>query len=234
MTAHDILVFTTGNTEQLKLLRRSCFDHGIDLKTYGENTIWCGHGDTKIVQACEFLKRATQPYALFVDGHDSVFVDTLNGIWSTYAKSRYYAHVLISGERNCWPDASLSKQLSRRLGSLGKYPYPNAGGWMGPRELLIYALDIMVPWAQKTWPDDDQRCWHQLCLERPGLHISVDDHGMIFSTLHGATHAEKSGYCTRQSHHLARIYHFNGRSGINGQAEEFYDAFVHQRQLREI
>ncbi|MDD1678313.1 MAG: hypothetical protein LUO93_03910, partial [Methanomicrobiales archaeon] len=110
----DLLVFTCDYPNppaDITLLRRSCELQDINLATYGEGD-WPGYALGKIVAAREFLLAREEPFAMFVDGRDSLILDKADHILDQY--QRIGSQIVIAGEKTCWPDANLGTH----------YPFP--------------------------------------------------------------------------------------------------------------
>lgn len=216
---NNLLVFTCNYavpSADTTLLRRSCDLNNIPLQTYGDGQSWPGYAQGKIIEARKFLETREEPYAMFVDGRDTIILDSADAILERY--QRIGSMILVSGEKTCWPDVDIAPQ----------YPYPpapfhnspwrfiNAGGWIGERLALIKALDrIQGAEYPIRWPDDDQRCWTELYLRdswaRPLMR--VDAGCQIFQCMGGvASHELGPTGENLVTHALPKVLHFNGRT----------------------
>lgn len=216
----NLCVFTTVESEQsAALLRRSCERVNIDLQLYGTGN-WKGYADGKIRGALEFLRTRTEYICMFVDGHDSFLLNGEEEILDVF-QSRL-ASIVISCEKTCWPDASLG---SSYLSTIPPTPwqYPNAGGWIGTRAALVRALDKMSGFAD-TWPGDDQRCWHEYCLNWHRI-VDRDTCCQIFQTMGGTGEMYDDG-TNIVTYTKPMVWHFNGRTPGR---EEWYQKLTGDR-----
>jgi len=212
---NDLLVFTCnyGDLTQTALLRRSCELVNIDLQIFGGGG-WPGYRQGKLVRAIDFLKTRTEPFALYTDGHDSIVLHDAAVILDKF--QRIGTSIVVSAEKNCWPDARLA----------GHYPYPqlpfhnspwkfiNAGGWMGNRLALIEFLSVADTYNGDNL-EDDQRCWTDAFLYnhawRPLIH--VDAGCRIFQTMGGVGGHELGPNGENLiTHQFPSVLHFNGRT----------------------
>lgn len=216
----DLTVFTSNFSTpaaDMSHLRRSCEINGIDLQTYGEGLAWPGYVGGKIVAALEYLKTVKTPYAMFVDSRDSLIFGTEQQIIDLYHETTYHqASTLISGERTCWPDDSISKVYDYIN---EEWRFPNAGGWIGVTAILKDQLEHMIDIGKKRgFGDDDQRHWHGL-FEDQAPFLSVDGGCNLFQCMGGENHTV---YIERGSNYgkpynavtggLPLVLHFNGRT----------------------
>jgi len=208
----DLTVFTCNYSTppaDISNLEQSCKLNNINLQTYGAGKSWPGYAQGKIVGALEFVRQCTTPYVMFVDGRDSLILRNELYILNHYRDICTDGNVLISGELTCWPDASLAPLFGNQVGG---WKYPNAGGWMGRRERVEFVLAHMVDGKfHNEWPEDDQRCWHELYKSTMMEYLTVDYRCRVFQTMSGHQHV--ATYCfNRETSTFPSVLHFNGRT----------------------
>lgn len=190
----DLCVFTANPD---RLLLESGHRVGIDIVSYPADP-WRSFIHGKTILGAEFLKTRAEPFAMWVDGYDSLILKS-----ETEIISRLNAPVLISAERNCFPDFARAAEFP----DTSHLPtFVCAGGYIGRREDLIAALETVAAIAKDG---DDQRAWTEAYLSGavPGLMI---DHWRRIFCSEGDGDTAGADPATR---------HWNGR--VPGR-EEFY------------
>ena len=189
----SLLVYTAaydGQHDQLDLLRHSCDRVGIDLHRYGSGG-YPGWAIAKLDHGIEFLKSRTEDIAMWVDGFDSLVLHGQNEIVNRFRELD--ATAVIAAERSCWPDPKLSSYFPPSLGN----EFPNAGGYIGYRDMLIQTL-LMV--RARTDGENDQEGWCRTFAS--GMrHVKIDNHSHIFQCMNSPVMNEDP--CVR---------HWNGKS----------------------
>lgn len=153
------------------LLVESAERNGIALKSYSPR--WRGHVDGKLREGVKFLLAQPEPYAMFVDGHDSLILKPEDEILARLAALG--SPLLIAAERNCWPDEEAAD----------KYPedpdprFLNSGGYIGTRAELLTAMHTAILWSDG---EDDQRAWTRAYLGG-ALNIQIDHGRRIFQSM---------------------------------------------------
>lgn len=198
----DLCVFTTGT--DLDLLRQSCVDVGIALQTY-EVHPHKGYTSTKIDGAIKFLKSRTEPYVMWVDGHDSLVLKPESDIFDRLGECDNSC--LISAEMTCWPDSDLAELYSLSFRCVPRYI--NAGGYIGPRSVIIQTLETILAGALT---EDDQREWTRAYLAGLIPNVGIDHARLIFASIGDGEAALHADSCVK---------HWNGR--VPGR-QEYYDA----------
>lgn len=140
----DLLVFTANPDS---LLLESARRVGIEVASYTPNP-WKDYANGKTRCGADFLRTRTEPFAMWTDGYDSLILKPEADILS-----RLTAPVLISAERNCFPDSHRAEEFPD-AGTLPRFLC--AGGYIGRREELIAALEVVLSMATTG---DDQRAW---------------------------------------------------------------------------
>lgn len=212
----DLLVFTCDYPSppaDISLLRRSCELYDIELATYGQDRNWPGYARGKITDAMLFLKDRDEPFAMFVDGRDTIIVNNTDTILQTY--QRIGSEIVIAGEKTCWPDAALGTHypFPRPPYHNSPWRYINAGGWIGERRTLVMALECAADYAG-TWPNDDQRMWTEIFLYNGWRNrITIDAGCQIFQCMGGVgSHELGPGGENLVTHTYPKVLHFNGRT----------------------
>lgn len=185
-------MFTYGS--ELGLLQQSCDRVGIILQTFDKK--WTDYVDIKVRSALEFLATRSEDYVMWVDGNDSLVLKPEEEILARF--KLLDVGVLLAAEANCWPDAEEAKRY--REVPPGMPRFLNAGGWIGRRQDVVTALNLVL---REAVGGDDQRAWTKAflagCLPDCGI-----DHGRwIFSS-------EGDGEATKNADPCVR--HFNGRT----------------------
>ena len=145
------------------------------------------HGKTRL--GSEFLRARAEPFAMWLDGYDSLILKSEAEILA-----RLSAPVLISAERNCFPDPERAAEFPD-TGTLPRFPC--AGGYIGRREELIAAMEIVLSMATTG---DDQRAWTAAYLAGAVPGLAIDHERRIFHSMGDGEPVGDS--CT---------VHFNGR-----------------------
>lgn len=197
----ELLVFTCGHDSRLGLLRESCEAVGATLEAYSPEP-WPGYVSGKLKAGVRFLQDRTEPFAMFVDGHDSLLLQPPAEIMG---RLRAMGNpVLISGERNCWPDVELATQYKH---DMPNKLFLNSGGYIGPRAELMTMMHYVIAEAEG---EDDQRAWTKAYLAGRLPSVQIDHIRWIFASMGDGDDAVRSKSC---------VAHFNGR--VPGR-EEFW------------
>jgi hypothetical protein len=153
------------------LLVESAERNGITLKSYTPH--WRGHVDGKLREGVKFLSAQPEPYAMFVDGYDSLILKPEAEILARLAALG--SPLLIAAERTCWPDEEVADQYP-------DVPAPrflNSGGYIGTRAEMLTAMHTAILWASG---EDDQRAWTRAYLGG-ALNIQIDHGRRIFQSM---------------------------------------------------
>ena len=161
---------------------------GIDIVSYTPNP-WKDYVNGKLRCGAGFLRGRTEPFAMWLDGYDSLILKSEAEILA-----RLSAPVLISAERNCFPDPERAAEFPD-TGTLPRFPC--AGGYIGRREELIAAMEIVLSMATTG---DDQRAWTAAYLAGAVPGLAIDHERRIFHSMGDGEPVGDS--CT---------VHFNGR-----------------------
>lgn len=178
------LHFITVGTNRDKAYRlvESCKIHGIDITIAGGGEDWKGgdmsspggaHKITLLRKAIDHLP--SNDIVVFSDGYDS-FLTNAENIKDMIA-SRYLgfgSDIVFSGEKTCWPDASISDQYDTE----GDYRYLNSGGFIGSVEGIKDLIDSIGDYADS---DDDQLLYTKAFLSKQH-DIKIDVEGYLFQT----------------------------------------------------
>ena len=213
----DLLIFTCNYKEptiDLRLLRRSCELYDIELATYGDDVDWPGHKRGKIIDAAAFLSTRPEPFAMFVDGRDTIVLDRAERILDTYQKIG--SEIVIAAEKTCWPNAELWTHYPypRPPFQTSPWRYINSGGWIGERGALMNALYTAADYDGELWNEDDQMCWTDWFLRAGGRNHCVIDAGCQIFQCIGGTAGHEIGPTGENliTHTQPKVLHFNGRA----------------------
>ena len=167
----DLLVFSADPD---RLLIESATRVGIAVKSYISNP-WIGWTSGKLKDGIAFLSQQSEPYALWVDGHDSLILKPEDEIMRFVPESG----VLVAAEKNCWPDNAIAGKydlVNRSQRRLDDPQYLNAGGYCGRRDELIRTMRFVLELANGD--ENDQAAWAQAFLA--GTEITIDHQRHIF------------------------------------------------------
>lgn len=188
-------------------LRDSCARFGYTLGGYGFGTPWPGYSEGKIVRAIPYLESRHEEFVLFADGSDTVLVRDPKDLLAE-ADNRT---VLISAEKDCFPLQHLAPKFHQ---SDSGYNYPNAGGYVGRREIVLLVLKVL---AKFYGHGEDQARWIEyISEETPHPIVRIDNWCKVFQTMSGGASGDvnlvdgrwtnvRTGTCPY-------LIHFNGRS----------------------
>ena len=128
---------------------------------------------------------------MWIDGHDSLILKGEAEIMSRFVSLG--CRVLVSGERNCWPDSEKHVHFPEHEGPR----YPCAGGFMGYREDVIAAMQTAL---RLTSGENDQQGWTDGLIS--GEIQAIIDSGRVVFCSEGDGDTAGADPCVR---------HFNGR-----------------------
>jgi hypothetical protein len=212
-----VIVVTCCNKAVLHYdaLARSCACYGHKLVTLGVGGPWAGH-----IQKLRLIQRSlpTMPpgeVLLFVDAWDAVLGGDASAIMCRYLASPAGLHgkLLVSGERNCAPDASARLRYAP---SADPYPYVNAGAIIGPVTEWTRILSAIRP---EALPDDtnDQQAMTDFHLGNPRA-IYIDTRATLFQSLYMADGdlrpAAPRTFVNAVTNTHPVIFHGNGRADL--------------------
>lgn len=187
----DLCIFT-ANADPL--LIASAERHGLTVHSYSPDP-WIGYVNGKLREGVKFLQSRTEPYAMWVDGADSLILKPEHDILARIHSIGF--PVLIAAERNCWPDASRAEVYPEA--PRGRPKYINAGGFIGLRGDVMTAMHTAV---REAVNEDDQLAWTIAftCRLLPTVQI---DHGRLIFCSEGDGDTGDADPCVR---------HWNGRT----------------------
>lgn len=196
----DLCVFTAGT--DLDLLRDSCTRVGISLQEF--DGTWSSFTQIKLVRAAEFLRTRSEPYAMWIDGHDSLILRPEQEILKRFHS--FFGAVVVSAEANCWPHPEWAEKFPPAPPGCPRFL--NAGGWIGYTPVLIDMLDWRVKYAKS---DNDQEVWQREFLTGALLDRTLDYRRRIFASIADGPEALGSDSCVK---------HWNGK--IPGRGEYWH------------
>lgn len=197
MKKSNLCVFTTGN--DLTLLRASAQRVTITLHEY--ETPAAGYVTMKLRRGVEFLSHRDEPYAMWVDGNDSLLLHPEDSIISRL--SSMGEPTIISAEKNCWPDADKEGEYRKKDDRGIQHNLPrflNAGGFIGPINGVLGAMHAAISCAES---EDDQRAWTKAYLSGMLPHVQIDHARFIFASIGDGEEALRVDSCVK---------HWNGRT----------------------
>ncbi len=153
------------------LLLESARRVGIEIASYAVDP-WRDYVHGKLRLGVEFLRTRSESVAMWLDGFDSLILKP-----EVEILSRLEATVLISAERNCFPDSERASEFPG-TGSLPRFLC--AGGYIGKREELVAAMEIVLSMATGG---DDQRAWTAVYLAGAVPGLAIDHERKIFQSM---------------------------------------------------
>jgi hypothetical protein len=205
-----ITVTNNPNHPGVERLTKSAEKFGWEL--YVIDAQWKGFG-TKLIETYNFLINNPQiERFVFVDAHDVVVLsdpETFNSVLSWYNKEN---KMLVSCEKACWPDSSLSKQYTH---SDSEWKYVNSGLYYAPSDIFIKVFESSRP----EYHDDDQLWLSKRYLDdKTNCKVSLDDCCSLFQSYsHIADNdfAYRDGLLINLKTNTAPIFiHGNGRTDM--------------------
>lgn len=158
------------------LCEASCRRMGLTVFRYANGLPWPGNfRDGKTIPQL-LAVRSLPPeftHVLYTDGGDTLAVAGEGEILQKFAATQC-GGVLISGEKNCYPDWPLHKSYPQGT----PWKYINAGGWIGTRD----AAGACLEWIAASGIVDDQRAWTRGYLTS-SIPVMVDEWCQIFQTM---------------------------------------------------
>lgn len=153
------------------------------------------------------------------DGWDVIFNGTKEEVAGKIPADR----ILISGEKNCWPDAPV--QIRYPQGAT-PWQYVNAGNIAGPAGLLAEALSRMDDETMSPFVGNDQRFWTKLFLDDLGnesRRFVIDQQCELFQSINLMIHwlereiehrDEGPRFRNKRTGSYPNFIHANGMPGI--------------------
>lgn len=118
---------------------------------------WRGFG-TKLIETYNYLKKNPRiTEFIFVDAYDVV---ALSSPQEAIEKIKDRTKMLISVEKNCWPDSSLASKYPK---TDSEWKYINSGSYYSPSKLFIDMIEANPP----LYIDDDQLWMTNRFLNNP-------------------------------------------------------------------
>lgn len=166
-------------------------------------------------------------YIIFCDCFDLVFTSKPELLINAFKNS--HSDIIISSEKNCFPD-NLKDQYDQ-LPFTSSYKYLNSGMIIGETDAILTALEAM---DLVNVPDDyrkedgtmchinDQELWQQLFLKQP-VKIALDYEQQFCNTLHSVKLEDLdfglSLIRNKETRTFPYSFHFNGNSKTEGLRE---------------
>lgn len=166
----DLCIFS-ANPDPLVL--SSVARLGIDVQSYSPEP-WRGWVTGKLRAGVEFLRTVDAPVAMWIDGYDTLLLKSEAEILTRFAAAD--SPVVISAERNCWPDAARGDQFP----DVGTKPrFLNSGAYIGRTQNLIATMLIVIECAVD---ENDQRAWTTALLSGLIPGVQLDYERQLFSS----------------------------------------------------
>lgn len=185
----NVHVLTVATDEsRLKYLSTSAKRFGINFVNLGHGVEWQGGtmqgpgGGQKLNLVKQYIiNLPPDDIVLFVDGYDVFFNDDLSTIVNRF--TGFNCKVLFAGEKNCWPDTSLSGLFKGDT----EYRHLNSGVYMGYVSSISSLINDYIDNAE-----DDQLFLQKKYIVstfEPNSPYKIDTENYVFQCLAGATQA---------------------------------------------
>jgi len=139
-----ITVATSLGNDGLNQLYNSAKKNGWDIEVIEAE--WRGFG-TKLIETYNYLLRNPDVKDfMFVDAYDVVALSTPQEV---IEKIKDRSKMLVSVEKNCWPDSKLSTEYPD---TDSEWKYINSGTYYAPRDVFMELIEKNPP----LYSDDDQ------------------------------------------------------------------------------
>lgn len=164
-------------------------------------------------------------FILFTDCWDFVYARPPRHLFDKYLDYFPDTPIVISAEKNCYPD-NLKEEYDK-LPKLSSYCYPNTGMIVGKTRDIFKALEFMdapnVPddhWdGEKMVHPNDQYEWMKAFLQQP-VPMRLDQNQLLCNTLHSVSiddlQFEQQGIFNRETGSVPCSLHFNGSAKTDG------------------
>jgi len=174
-----VLICATGVEKTMSLYLKQLQAGGLDVE-WGFPADRIGHDigkwKAKVTWQRDALARLDpDEQVILTDGWDVVFQGTKDEV---ERKLPPKDEILISGEKNCWPDWSL--QIRYPMGST-PWMFVNSGCIAGTARLLLREMERGLAEVRPDLIEDDQRLWTWLFLT--GDLIKIDYECKLFQTM---------------------------------------------------
>lgn len=204
-TVENTAVITLGNyhpniaTLQLAPLLNSAKKHGINVQIVGIGEPYQSF-QSKIVSLKKFIDGlpASKQFVLYIDGRDVIVLHPLATICNKFNDLGY--EIVISAEHQCYPVKDQDWVDLFPCWGCGR-DFPNAGIWMGERNALSRAFDILLKmkeklkattsppefkniWEYRVFARDDQFLW-QLAFITNAFNVRLDWRGELSVNVNG-------------------------------------------------
>lgn len=191
-------------------LIHSCEKFNLNLSLYGIKQFGDNWRNMKVVKLLEHLESIESEYVLYTDASDSWMLFDEETIIKKFKK--HEADILISGERNVYPE--ISREYPKSYTSIR---YLCAGSFMGKTECVKYALKLLLKYPEDS---NDQLLWHHLFLDEK-MNIKIDYTASVFLSMCGidldaisiVSHANNPPVILLETDEYPCVIHFNGGKG---------------------
>jgi len=190
-----------------KRLVESCERFGLPLTLYGVGETFQNWYHAKVIRLREELEKSDADIVLYTDAADSWFLHADSFVEKF---NRFDTRLVVSSERNCWPDGSLHSKFRPDIGS---YRYPCAGQFVGYRESILVMFDAFYGW---DYGHNDQAYWLKLMADRC-FDAKVDSNCILFQTMDSERLDDTMQKCLGrlwnvETSTMPCLVHFNGGS----------------------
>ncbi|EGD76928.1 hypothetical protein PTSG_07269 [Salpingoeca rosetta] len=208
-----LLVMTVATHREpfIELTEQSVGNIGKKLLVAGEGEFFKGYG-WKLKKVRETLLKYKDDYdmVLFTDSFDSFVFAEEDELIDTFRSMN--APMVVSAEVNCWPNPELATEMPPSS-SVGHYPYPNSGGYMGYLGYILHLYNDVIAIHHKSDCCDDQgELIKAVVLDNKAFRI--DHQAVLFQTLFGSAKRDvvvRDGRIHNQATHTSpAVVHANG------------------------
>lgn len=200
-----------ADAHQLWMLRKSAEHFHIPLQLYGVGQGFVDWTQVKywgLMDKLRTLQAEHYSHVLYTDAVDSMFVGSMARMEAHYALYDC-PPLLMSGERNCWPDQTLAPLFEANF--MLPFAYPCAGQFMGDIGYILDRWPKLQQYEADYGPND--QAWIQQGYDDGLLdEMQIDDHCLVFQNMNGEKEWLKAavlhfsgGYCDPQEGRLERM-----------------------------
>lgn len=165
------IITVTSHPEHATKLVESAERHGWAVHVV--KCEWKGFG-TKLIETYNFLKAHPEiEQFVFCDAFDVV---VMGGVGEFDRKVDFPEMMLVSAEKNCWPERSLQSQYHKSNGTY--FNYVNSGLYYSPRQEFINIIESDMP----NYTDDDQLYITKHFISKEPTIMQIDDFQEVFNS----------------------------------------------------
>ena len=186
----------------------------------------------------KYITDVKEDYLCFTDSVDVLYLDNENSIINVY-KKHFFNKIVFNGEKDCWPDSSLSNHFENK-GS--DYKHLNSGCYIGPTKLIHRVIKECIKFSKENYTrgprppkwdfrgdsggifKDDQYILQQMYFGLFKDDMVIDYKCKLFQTLYKADNDVEYLETSIYNNHTKSnplIIHGNGKKSLRKSAEVF-------------